>query len=79
MAQTYWVTPTLLLGRIPADISKAARAESPDEALQLIIGGQTAVLPANAWDMAERVLRELGLGEEAITDRIVFARTGSTG
>lgn len=76
MAQTYWITPTLLVGKVPVGIVRAERAQDADRAIALIEAGKTAVLPNDAWSVAADVLQRLGMSHEDIHDRISFAKTG---
>lgn len=76
MTSTWWITPTLLIGRKPAGIYRAKPVASPAEALLAVQDGYTAVLPAGAWEAATRVLIDLGLSRHNAQDRIRFARTG---
>lgn len=73
---TWWITPTLLIGRVPDGIARAVSVDGPQAALEAIEAGKTAVLPVDAWDDAEKVLGRLGMSPEEITDKIAFARTG---
>lgn len=75
---TYWITPTLMLGKLPRGIYRAKAVGSPQEALAAVQGGYTAVLPEGAWEAATRVLLDLGLSRHQAEDRIRFARTGAT-
>lgn len=67
------VTPTLLVGdQHPAlDYFKAGSVSAAVDAIQ---HGLTAMVPT--FEMAEEVLRGLGLPEAMIEDRLHFARTG---
>ena len=76
MAETQWITPTLMLGRVPAGIARAVRTTSPTTAVKAIEAGQTAVLPAGDWEGAKQVMRWIGMDEASIADRIQFASTG---
>jgi hypothetical protein len=78
MSTSWWITPTLMLGALPAKIYRAKRVSSPDEALSAVQAGYTAVLPDGAWEAATRVLLDLGLSRHDAEDRIRFARTGAT-
>jgi hypothetical protein len=76
VAETHWITPSLLLGRVPAGMPSATRVSSPTQALAAISAGKIAVLPAGDWDGAKNVLQWLGLPPEMIHDRLTFASTG---
>src|SRR5436190_363170 len=72
------ITPTLFLGPPEArvwlrDLHVTGTAE---EALKIILGGGSALLPVGAWDTAREVMRALGCSEEWIENRFHFARTG---
>lgn len=73
MARTYRVTPTLLIGRVPVGNARAVRAHSVQEAVAAIEDGMVAVLPTEAWDLAERVLEALGMPRQAAQDHIGFS------
>lgn len=52
------VTPLLFLGDIYEGIAEGAyKVATAGEAIQLIEAGLTAVLPEDAWDLAEEILR----------------------
>jgi hypothetical protein len=60
----HWVTPSLYVGERTA-VASAAVSTATD-ALEVIRGGGTALLPEGAWDVAEETLRGLGLSEREI-------------
>ena len=78
MPETFWITPTLFIGRVPAGIARAERVSSPVQAIAAIEAGKTAVLPAGDWDGARKTMQWLGMDEATIQDRIQFATTGFT-
>lgn len=76
MPETHWLTPQLMLGRVPAGIARAVRTTSPTTAVKAIEAGQTAVLPAGDWEGAKQVMGWIGMDPQTIADRIEFATTG---
>jgi hypothetical protein len=77
--QTFWITPRLFIGKVPAGLQNLRRVSSPEEALRAINDGFTAVLPPGAWVAAQRILLDLGLSQRDALDRIKFARDGVIG
>lgn len=71
---TYWITPTLAVGHLPAGIYRAKVVASPEEALTAMREGSTAFLPEGAWEAATRVLLALGLTRHQAEDRIRLAK-----
>jgi hypothetical protein len=57
MTGTTTVTPSLLVGAVPAELQDAYPATTAGEAIQLIDAGLVAVAPDGAWDLVEDVLR----------------------
>jgi hypothetical protein len=78
MPETHWITPTLMVGRVPDGIARAVRVSSPTQAVAAINEGKTAVLPAGDWDGARQTMRWIGMDAATIEDRILFATTGFT-
>lgn len=76
MPETTWLTPMLLLGRVPAGIGRAVRVSSPTQAIAAIEAGKTAVLPAGDWSGARNVMQWIGMTPAEIEDRVQFATTG---
>jgi hypothetical protein len=72
------VTPTLLVGDVPATLETAHRATTTGEALQLIDAGLVAVLPDDAWDLVEDVLRVVTRDHALVLQILHEARTGET-
>ena len=75
MIRTYLVTPSLWVGEIP--VAGGIRCHSVATAVQVILSGESAVLPHTYWATAHDVLRALGVDEDSVKDRIGFAQTGS--
>jgi hypothetical protein len=73
---TITVTPTLCVGDVPRQRPDAYRATTTGEALQLIDAGLVAVLPADAWDLLEDVLRVLADDHAHVLRLLHQARTG---
>lgn len=60
-----FVTSHLVVGDMPTTISgQITPVQTPEEAVQVIEQGGTAVLPEGTWDLAEQVLVALGADEE---------------
>jgi hypothetical protein len=72
------ITPSMLMGDLPARLPNAYRATTTGEALQLINAGLIAVLPAGAWDIAEDVLRVVDSDHAHILQLLHLARTGES-
>lgn len=53
------------------------RTTTVEGAVSIIRTREKAVLPHGYWATARDVLRALGVGEEAVRDRITFAQTAS--
>lgn len=77
--QTYYVTPGLLLGTAPPAMDNCTETSEAEHAVEIIRGGQIAVLPIDGWQTARHVLTVLGLPSDEIEDRIQFAMTARVG
>lgn len=73
--QRVCLTPTLVVGGPWPGLNTVRVADVP-HALDVIGRGETAALPAGAWLLAADVLREVGLCDHLIADRLHFGRTG---
>jgi hypothetical protein len=76
-AQTFYLTPSLLLGHAPPDVT-CQQTETLRDALELIGQGQRVLIRDRQWTLAEQILHALGLKQDAVADRIRFAHTATT-
>jgi len=76
MSSTTIVTPTLVVGEVPAELQDAYRATTTGEAIQLVNAGLVAVLPDGAWDLAEDVLRAVIADHAVVLQVLDRARRG---
>lgn len=73
---TYVVTSTLSVGDQPTRNFESILVASPREAVEIILAGGSARLPAGSWHLALDVLLALGLSPQEAVERIHFAQTG---
>lgn len=70
----HYVTPTLFLGDPPA-LGRVVRVNTVSDAVSLILSGGIAVLPVDAWELADQILAVLGLTEDERWRQISFVGT----
>jgi len=73
--RSFFVTPTLFVGRPPPRLSTTVVSSSA-EAVAVIRAGDSAVLPANRWDLADEVLVVFGASRARRADALMFAQHG---
>lgn len=72
---TTFVTSHLVVGDMPTTVSgPVVPVQTPEEAVQVIEHGGTAVLPSGAWETAEDVLRLFGADDEHIRFQVGSSR-----
>ena len=62
------------LGEKPPLIPTVCYVTTAEQALKAVKAGETAMLPAGAWDVADDVLHQLGLGPLRRAELLRFAR-----
>jgi hypothetical protein len=78
-SRCYLVTPSLMLdGASLPQLSGIQHVAAVQAAVAVIEDRGIAVLPADAWSLADRVLAALGLDEFTRRDRLHMARFGET-
>lgn len=72
---TWAIRPDLYLGETPAECV-ATSVGSAREAIEVIAGGGTAVLPRDRWDLASEVLELAGASQAARVQALALAQFG---
>lgn len=76
MASTVWLTSHLCVGDPPPGISDLTAVEDADQAVTIILGGGTALLPLGALEHGKRAMALMGASGRQIERAILFGTTG---